>query len=752
MRHDVHRHRVPATAAALFGAIVLLSATLTLAAAAAAEREADNTTSATAGALALGTITSFSPASVTAGSGSFTLLMTLSPSASSEPTWTAQWSGPSGVFPLAVGSAETTSVSVAVPATAVSRAGSVIVSLSDGATAWSGGYSVTETATAPHVDATSPQSAAAGGAAFTLRVNGSDFATGATPAYVTWNGTRLAEAAPTGPVNPTAILYAAVPASAVLTPGVATVKVVNPLLGGGLESNGVTFAVQGPSLTGIAPATGANSTTALSFVVNGVDLALAGAPRVVQLRGTGSNTSTVITATGVAYEPPFIPGGQGRIVGVFNLADTTGASVPVPAPPGRYDLHMTFTNGGPKSVTLAQAFEVTGPALSSVAPTSTTNGVSSLALTLTGTGLNTLVSPSVTLKGPGSTGTTVVTATGVIANVSGTTVTCKLDLTSPTVAPAGLYDVTIRYAGSKTLTRPQALSVVNGIPAVTSVSPDVTWAGSVKPTTLTVAGTGFVPPAAASVTGSRVRIGARPATTTTFVSATRLTVPLTAADVAAPGVLPVTVENPTPGGGTSSSGWLTVGSDTSAPTTTLAGADTLWHNKPVTLTIATVDTQSGVQRTQWTQNGGTAVTLSGSTITVPAPAGGAGDGYQRIAAWSTDWCNHVENHPASVTVRIDTVGPKTYAWAPSSVKRKASVKLKFRADDLTPTSVVTLKIKKANGTVARAYAMGPRTSYEQYTYTVKPRLAKGAYKLYVYAKDQAGNRQTRLGTDTFRVK
>lgn len=752
MRHDARRCHVPALVAALAGAAVLLSL-LWAAATPAATTQAKEAgrDGAAARALALGTITSFSPASVPVGSGAFTLTMGLNPAASAEASWTAQWSGASGLFPLSVGSVETTSVSVAVPAAAVTEPGAVTVSLSDGVTAWSGGYSVT--ATAPHIDTISPENTAAGSAAFTLRVNGSDFATGAMPAYITWNGARLSEATPTGPVNPTAILYASVPAAAVLTPGVATVRVVNPLPGGGAESNAVSFAVFGPALTGISPATGGNSTTALSFTLSGTDLGLAGPPRVVQLRGTGANTATVITATGVAYEPPLIPGGQGRIVGVFNLANITGAAVPVAAPPGKYDVHMTFTNDGPKSYALAQAFEVTGPAITGISPANATNGMSSLALTLTGNALNTLMSPVVTLKGPGATGTTVVTATGVNANVAGTTLTCRFDLTSPTVAPAGLYDLTITYGGGKTLTKAQALTITNAAPVVATVSPNVTWAGSAKPTTLTITGSGFVPaPPLAGATGSRVRIGARLATTTTFVSSTKLTVPLTAADVAAPGVVPVTVDNPTPGGGTSQPASLTVGIDTSAPTTTIAGADDAWHNLPVALTVTATDTQSGVQRTQWTQNGSAPATLSGASITVPAPPGGAGDGIQRITVWSTDWCNHVENPPASVTVRIDTVGPRTYASAPASVKKKAKLKLRYRADDLTPQCAVTLKIKKANGTVARAYNMGKRTSYKSYSYTVKANLAKGRYKFYVYAKDLADNRQTRLGTDAFRVK
>lgn len=702
--------------------------------------------------LALGTITSFSPASVVAGSGSFTLTMGLNPTVAAVPTWTGQWDGPSGVFALSgLSSIVNTSVSGTVPAGAVTAPGLVTVTVSDGTTAWSGAYTVTSGA--PHIDSIDPVSTAAGGSSFTLRVNGSNFATGVSAAYVTWNGIQLPAATPTGPINPTAILYATVPTTAIVTPGTATVKVVNPNLGGGVESNGVTFSILGPTISAIVPATGTNADSALSFVLNGTNLDLAGAPRTVTLKGVGSNAATVITATGVTYEPPLLPGGQGRIVGTLNLANISGTATPVPAPPGKYDVVFTFVNGGIKTLTLAEAFSVTGPSLTAINPVTATNGQTSLVMTLTGTSLNTLTTPAVTLKGPGTTGTTVITATGVSSVAPGTTMTCSFNLTSPTVAPAGAYDVIVTYAGTKTLTKAQSFAVTNASPIVTAVTPSSTWAGSVKPTTLTITGSGFVPvPPLLGAVGSRVQIGARLTTDTTFVSATQLTVPLTAADIAAAGTVQITVVNPTPGGGTSAAVPLTVGTDTTPPVTTVSGADASWHNTPVTLTVAATDAQSGVQTTQWAQNGGAPTTLVGSTITVQAPAGGGNDGAHTITVWSTDWCNRVETPPVSVTVNIDTVGPRTTASAPSSVKKDAKVKFGYKASDVAPKCNVTLKIKKSNGTVARTYGLGQKTSNKSYTYTVNPNLEKGKYTLYTYAKDLAGNAQSKLGTDTFTVK
>jgi hypothetical protein len=316
-----------------------------------------------------------------------------------------------------------------------------------------------------------------------------------------------------------------------------------------------------------------------------------------------------------------------------------------------------------------------------------------------------------------------------------------------------VYDVTVTYAGTKSLTKAQSFTVTNALPAVATLSPTVVWAGSVKPTTLTVSGSGFVPvPPLLGAVGSKVQIGARLTADTTFVSGTQLSVPLTAADIVVAGTVPVAVVNPTPGGGTSAAVPLTVSADTTTPITTVSGADSSWHKTPVTLTVSAIDTQSGVQMTQWTQNSGAAMTLSGSTITVPAPAGGGGDGVQTVKVWSTDWCNRVESPPVSVTVRIDTVGPVTYASAPSPVKRGSQISLKYRADDVSPKCGITLKIKTTSGSVKRTYDLGQKTSNKSYTYKVNPNLATGSYVIYTYAKDLAGNQQSQLGKATFRVK
>ena len=751
MRHLTKSNKTFAVVAAVVGVAALLMATVAFASTPRTSTLPEGSAARYGKQVVLGTIDSFSPTSVLAGSGSLTLQMGVSPDVAAVPaTWTAQWDGPSGLYAMSVVATSTTSVSVSVPSGATTSVGSVTVTLSDQTTAWSGGYYVT--GSLPVIDSISPSIASAGGSDFVLTVSGSGFAIGTGAAYVRLDGAALTT--PSGYTNTSTTLYATVPASALAIAGTRTITVFNPRLGGGDTSNSKTLTVSGPVVTGLSPTTGASTETALTLTLTGTNLDLASTTPGLALKGTGTNVATTITGTGVRYNAALPGGAPASITGSFNLANITGAATPVPAPAGTYSVVLTYYAATVlKTITLSQQFVVTGASLTAISPATATNGVTAQTMTLTGTGLSGLTTPVVTLKGPGTTGTTVVTATGVSSVAPGTTMTCTFNLTSPTVAPAGVYDVIITYATSKTLTKAQSFTVTNAAPVVTAVSPNLAWAGSVKPTTLTVTGSGFVPPTPLlGAVGSRVQIGTRVTSDTTLASASQLTVPLTAADIAVAGTVPITVVNPTPGGGTSTSVPLTVNADSTTPITTVSGADTSWHRRPVTLTVQALDAQSGVQVTQWTQNGGSPSTLSGSTITIPAPAGGAGDGVQTIKVWSTDWCNHVENPPISLTVKIDTVGPKTYASAPSPVKKGSEITFKYRADDVSPKCGVVLKIKTSHGTVKRTYDLGRKSSNKSYTYKVNPNLGKGSYKLFTYAKDMAGNQQSKLGTAAFKVK
>lgn len=692
--------------------------------------------------LIVGDIVSFDPSSVGAGHAAFTLWIHLDSAISAAPSWTVGF----GSASLSAEASTTAAVRVTVPASEVDTAGPVSVFVSDGTTAWNGVFTVTSGA--PVVTSIVPDVVAAYGNAFTLRVNGSNFATGSSPAYVTLDGVALVPASG-DPVNPTAVLFATVTKTMISTVGTHSIRVVNPAPGGGVESNARTLTVSGPVFTAVTPSTGANTNSALTIELTGTDLNLASSP-IVRLKGADTgNAAATITAANVTYVPPPAGGTTGTIRGTLNLANPSGGTPATPAPAGKYDVTLVFNQDGEKSLTRAMAFEVTGPSITAVTPATASNGSTNVLVTLTGTGLFGLTSPTVTLKGPGTSGSTIVTGTGVSATADGTTMTCAFNLASPTVTQAGKYDVVIMYAGNKTVTKAQTFDVTNAVPVVTAINPATTWAGSVKPTTLAVTGSGFVPvPSLLGAVGSKVQIGARLTSDTTFLSTSQLTVPLLTADVPVAGTVPIAVVNPAPGGGTSATVPLVVMAETTTPITTISGADTRWHRSPVTLTVTATDAQSGVQTTQWALNGGAPQTLVGSTITIGTVAQGA----QTVTVWSTDWCNRVEQPAVSAVVKIDSIGPVTYVSAPSSATRGARIAFKYRADDVSPKCSIVLKIKKSGGSVARAYELGKKPSKKTYTYAVNPNLAKGTYKVYCYAKDEAGNTQSELDSQAFKIK
>jgi len=424
--------------------------------------------------------------------------------------------------------------------------------------------------------------------------------------------------------------------------------------------------------------------------------------------------------------------------GALTTISQTPTVMTVSVPAARvaaYSLVLVRVETGLLVSTGTASFTITQPTIASVAPTSTASGVT-LAVTLTGTYLKDgLDAPLVSLRGTGTAAGTTITASGIVA--TNTTMVGSFNLAAPTVAPPGVYDVVLTYGASGLVVKLAAFTINNPVPTVTAISPTSVYAKSAQPLVLTVNGTGFVP----GVTGSAIKIGARLTTNTSFISSTQVAVPLTPADIAAAGSVPITVVNAAPGGGTSNAINLTVASDATAPVTTITGADTAWHNTPVVLTVTATDAQSGVQKTEYDINGATPITLVGSTITVPAD--GTAEGGNVVNAWSTDWSGNVESPRPSVTVNIDTVKP-TASGKDVSGKVNKSISLQYKfTDNVSPKiQAVYIKITKSNGKVVKnATISGNKNLKTWYSYNWKPG-ATGKYYYYVHGEDLAGNTST----------
>jgi len=384
----------------------------------------------------------------------------------------------------------------------------------------------------------------------------------------------------------------------------------------------------------------------------------------------------------------------------------------------------------------------------------------SLTFTVTPAATITALEPaSASVGGPafnlGVVGTSFVTgATGAVVTWNGvdlvTTRDSAVHLTAavpaPLIAAAGSATIAVRNgtAPAAPLSSSLTFTVANTVPALTSISPTQVWAGYVKnDLVLTVNGSSFL-------AGAHIFLSGGEKTGTTFVSASQLTVPLVAADVATPISLTVSVKNPPFPPGTSSAGALplVVAAETTDPAVTIAGAGSGWHNTAVPLTFSATDGQSGVQKVQYRSPPTVAAWTDGTSYTVPVTTQGA----ITVNAQALDWCNKVGT--ASATVNIDTTKPTTAALNDVSVKRNKTAKLKFSITEpagLSPSAKVVIEIKRSKSTAKTITIASAPTNAPQ-TCSFKCKLAKGTYKWYVSATDLAGNPQANVASATLKVK
>jgi hypothetical protein len=133
-----------------------------------------------------------------------------------------------------------------------------------------------------------------------------------------------------------------------------------------------------------------------------------------------------------------------------------------------------------------------------------------------------------------------------VSFTSTTTSVCTVSGTTATFVASGTCTIDANQAGNSAYAAApqlqQSFTVNNPFPVIAGISPAFTSAGGAA-FTLTVTGSGFV-------SGSTVYWGTS-ALTTTYGSTTQLTAQVPAADIATAGTTAITVQTPSPGGGTS---------------------------------------------------------------------------------------------------------------------------------------------------------------------------------------------------------
>jgi len=187
------------------------------------------------------------------------------------------------------------------------------------------------------------------------------------------------------------------------------------------------------------------------------------------------------------------------------------------------------------------------PSIISLFPSSATAGGPGFTLNISGNGF---ISTSVVYWNNAAQTTTFNTTStqlsiSVTAQQIATAGTAQVVVVSP--LPGGGASTAVNF----TITAPQ-----NPLPTISSLSPANTALGALPPgNLLTVNGTNFISTSSVSFNGIQ--------RTTNFVSATQLTVPMTASDVASNATINVMVSNPAPGGGVSGSVPFKVGTGSS---------------------------------------------------------------------------------------------------------------------------------------------------------------------------------------------
>jgi len=384
-------------------------------------------------------ITTISPGHVTAGSAAFLLSVVGTHFAS---TTTINW----GTTPLVTTSVGGAILEATVPASLVTTVGTASITVtSAGGTSAPVTFSITQPQTV--LTSLSPAAASAGGAKFTLTINGTNFPS---TTQARWETTWLA----TTRVSATQ-LTASVPASLIATAGTASVTVYSSGDGGWAE-NSIFFTVNpaAPAITSLTP----SSTTA------------GGAGFMLTIKGTAFTPASTSAWGSVALDTIYVSPTQLTMAVPASLIVDAGTA------------SITVTTGDGASAPATFTIKPAPPSISGLSPSLVMAGGAAFTMTISG---EYFTSAATVRWGSTALATTYVSATELTAAVPATL-----------IATSGTASVTVSTAAGTSASA--ALTINPGIQITTTALPSGT-AGNAYSGPINV--TGGVPGYSWTVTG-----------------------------------------------------------------------------------------------------------------------------------------------------------------------------------------------------------------------------------------------------------
>ena len=109
----------------------------------------------------------------------------------------------------------------------------------------------------------------------------------------------------------------------------------------------------------------------------------------------------------------------------------------------------------------------------------------------------------------------------------------------------------------------------------------------------------------------------------------------------------------------------------------------------------------------------------------------------------------------SIRIRVDTHAPSTLAPSAASVRRGRTVSLKYVIKDAAPNAgwaAPTVKVRTLHGKVVGSFSLGRVKVNRALTAAWRCTLPRGQYRFSVYAKDAAGNAQSKAGSNVLTVR